>query len=37
MFRIRSWVVTLLGDPATNLNLTLVPWTNKVYLPVIQR
>ena len=28
---------TLLGDPATNLNLTLVPWTNKVYLPVIQR
>jgi hypothetical protein len=20
---------TLLGDPATNLNLTLVPWTNK--------
>jgi hypothetical protein len=28
---------TLLGDPATNLNLTLVPWTSKVYLPVIQR
>ena len=28
---------TLLGDPATNLNLTLVPWTNKSYLPVIRR
>ena len=28
---------TLLGDPATKLNLTLVPWTNEAYLPVIQR
>ncbi|MCX6027855.1 MAG: C25 family cysteine peptidase [Chloroflexi bacterium] len=28
---------TLLGDPATNLNLTLVPWPNKNYLPIIQR
>ena len=28
---------TLLGDPATHLNLTLVPWTNHVYLPVMQR
>ena len=28
---------TLLGDPATNLNLTLVPWTHQAYLPVIQR
>ena len=27
---------TLLGDPATNLNLTLVPWTNNAYFPVIQ-
>jgi Peptidase family C25 len=27
----------LLGDPATILNLTLVPWTSKVYLPVTQR
>ncbi len=26
---------TLLGDPATQLNLTLVPWANQVYLPVI--
>ena len=28
---------TLLGDPATNLNLTLVPWPTQGYLPVIQR
>ncbi len=28
---------TLLGDPATNLNLTVVHWTNKLYLPSIQR
>ena len=28
---------TLLGDPATNLNLTLIPWANNAYLPVIQR
>jgi hypothetical protein len=27
---------TLLGDPATRLNLTVVPWTSQVYLPVIQ-
>ncbi|MFZ1265605.1 MAG: C25 family cysteine peptidase [Anaerolineae bacterium] len=27
---------TLLGDPATNLNLTLVPWTHNAYFPVIQ-
>lgn len=28
---------TLLGDPATNLNLTLVPRPHKAYLPVIKR
>jgi len=28
---------TLLGDPATRLNLTLLPWPNAVYLPVTQR
>ena len=28
---------TLLGDPATNLNLTLVPWPFEEYLPAIQR
>ena len=28
---------TLLGDPATHLNLTLVPWLTQGYLPVIQR
>ncbi len=28
---------TLLGDPATILNQTIVPWTNQVYLPVVQR
>jgi hypothetical protein len=28
---------TLLGDPATNLNLALVPWTSNVFLPVVQR
>jgi hypothetical protein len=28
---------TLLGDPATRLNLTLVPWPYQGYLPVIQR
>jgi len=27
---------TLLGDPATNLNLTLVPWANNAYFPVIR-
>ncbi|MBK9613498.1 MAG: hypothetical protein IPO34_19265 [Dehalococcoidia bacterium] len=27
---------TLLGDPATNLNLTLVPWTHNAYFPVIR-
>ncbi len=28
---------TLLGDPATRLNLTLVPWPYQGYLPAIQR
>jgi hypothetical protein len=28
---------TLLGDPATPLNLTLVPWNDNAYLPIIQR
>jgi len=28
---------TLLGDPATKLNLTLVPLANSIYLPFIQR
>jgi hypothetical protein len=28
---------TLLGDPATRLNLVLIPWTDYTYLPVIQR
>jgi len=28
---------TLLGDPATRLNMTLVPWANAVYLPVTRR
>ena len=28
---------TLLGDPATRLNLTLVPWTREGYLPLIHR
>lgn len=28
---------TLLGDPATPLNLTLVPWSDNVYLPITQR
>jgi hypothetical protein len=28
---------TLLGDPVTRLNLTIVPWANQVYLPVTQR
>ena len=28
---------TLLGDPAMTLNQTLVPWTDRLHLPVIQR
>lgn len=28
---------TLLGDPATQLNLALVPWSDNVYLPITQR
>ncbi|MGH2592650.1 MAG: C25 family cysteine peptidase [Anaerolineae bacterium] len=28
---------TLLGDPATRINLTLVPWPHSIYLPSIQR
>jgi len=28
---------SLLGDPATRLNLMIVPWANQVYLPVTQR
>ena len=28
---------TLLGDPATSLNLTLVPWTSRLYFPVVER
>ncbi len=28
---------TLLGDPAMHLNLTLIPWTTRAFLPVIRR
>jgi hypothetical protein len=28
---------TLLGDPATRLNLTIVPWSHTLYLPITQR
>ncbi len=28
---------TLMGDPATRLNLTLVPWAYTGYLPIVQR
>ena len=26
---------TLLGDPAMAMNLTLVPWTHELFLPVV--
>jgi hypothetical protein len=28
---------TILGDPATNLNLTIVPWPHQVFLPIALR
>ena len=27
----------LLGDPAMNLNLTVVPWTDEIFLPLVMR
>jgi hypothetical protein len=28
---------TILGDPATRFDLTIVPWTNHTYLPIVSR